>query len=134
MRYTRNVDDVEADDLIGFFHGWPVSPAPERHLELLRRSCRVVLAVDDVAGVVGFVTAITDGVLCAYIPLLEVRPDHRSKGIGTRLVKEILTDLDGLYMVDLACDEGLQPFYQRLGLTPGVAMVRRDREALLRTS
>lgn len=65
--------------------------------------------------VVGFVTAISDGVLSAFIPLLEVLPEYRSKGIGKELVRRLLAQLERFYMVDLCCDAGLEPFYDALG-------------------
>ena len=39
-----------------------------------------MLARDDAGRVVGFVTAISDGVLSAYIPLLEVLPEYQGAG------------------------------------------------------
>ena len=62
-------------------------------------------------------TAISDGVISAYIPLLEVLPDFQGRGIGKELTGRLLEELDGLYMVDLSCDEELVPFYEGLGLT-----------------
>ena len=90
-------------------------PAPEDH------------AAPDAAvdRVVGFITAISDGVLAAYIPLLEVLPDYRGQGIGTELVRRLLHKLNGLYMVDVLCDPGLQPFYARLGMLPSTGMMIR---------
>jgi len=66
--------------------------------------------------VVGFVTAISDGVLSAYVPLLEVLPDHQGRGIGSELVRRLLDRLGDLYMIDVVCDENVVPFYERLGL------------------
>lgn len=42
----------------------------------------------------------------------------------------MLTELEGRYMVDLACDPELVPFYERLGLTRHYAMIRRSPEAI----
>jgi ribosomal protein S18 acetylase RimI-like enzyme len=115
IEYTDSLDGVETAHLDGFFVGWPSPPSNETFLALLRGSAHVVLARsrDDV---VGFVTAVSDGVLSAYIPLLEVRPDHHGRGIGTELMRRMLAKLDSLYMVDLCCDADLEPFYRRLGL------------------
>jgi predicted N-acetyltransferase YhbS len=74
----------------------------------------VELALDG-DNVVGFATAISDGVLSAFIPLLEVLPEYQHQGIGTELVRRLLTRLDTLYMVDLCCDAGLEAFYTRFG-------------------
>jgi ribosomal protein S18 acetylase RimI-like enzyme len=115
--------------LEGFFEGWPNPPTPETHLRLLEQSDEVILAVDGVSGeVVGFITAISDGVLAAYIPLLEVRPAYRGQGIGTALVRRMLDRLDDLYMVDLLCDPALQPFYAALGMRPATGMMVRNYE------
>ncbi|HKD95869.1 MAG TPA: GNAT family N-acetyltransferase, partial [Gaiellaceae bacterium] len=115
IEYVDSADGVEARHLDGFFVGWPQPPSPERHLELLRGSDHVVLARDG-ERVVGFVTAISDGVLSAYVPLLEVVPEHQGRGIGSELMRRLLAQLENLYMVDLCCDADLEPFYRRLGL------------------
>jgi ribosomal protein S18 acetylase RimI-like enzyme len=115
IEYSTDASGVKPEHLTGFFVGWPKPPSPERHLEILRGSSHVVLARDG-AQVVGFVTAISDGAISAYIPLLEVLPDRQGRGIGSELVRRLLAQLDGLYMVDLCCDEDVVPFYERLGL------------------
>jgi ribosomal protein S18 acetylase RimI-like enzyme len=130
IEYTTDPAGVEPGQLEGFFVDWPKPPSAERHLELLRGSSHVVLAKDG-DRVVGFVTAISDGVLSAYIPLLEVLPDYQGRGIGTELVRRLLAQLGDLYMVDLSCDEDVVPFYERLGLQRWDAgMGLRNREAL----
>ena len=40
----------------------------------------------------------------------------------------MLARLDGLYMVDLLCDPGLQSFYASLGMRPAVGMTSRRYE------
>ena len=79
---------------------------------------------------VGFITAISDVVLAAYIPLLEVRREWRGKGVGSELVRRILAALAGFYMVDVVCDPDLIPFYERFGLVPLAGLGRRNRSAL----
>ena len=129
IRYTEAIEGITPDKLEGFFEGWPNPPTPETHLRLLEQSDEVILAVDGASGeVVGFITAISDGVLAAYIPLLEVRPAYRGRGIGTALVRRMLDRLDDLYMVDLLCDPALQPFYAALGMRPATGMMVRNYE------
>jgi GNAT superfamily N-acetyltransferase len=130
IAYRDSVDGVEPAQLEGFFVDWPDPPSPERHLAVLRGSDHVVLALDG-DRVVGFATAISDGVLGAYVPLLEVLPEYQGHGIGSELMRRVLARLEDLYMVDLSCDAGLEPFYERLGLGRiGHAMGIRNREAL----
>lgn len=127
--YTDSLEGITPEKLAGFFVGWPDPPSPETHLDLLRGSAAIVLALDDDTGqVVGFVTAISDGVLTAFIPLLEVLPAFQGQGIGSEMVRRLLDRLAHLYAVDLVCDADLQPFYERFDFRPYSAMIRRRYE------
>ena len=132
ITYRSDLQGITADRLQGFFVGWPNPPAPATHLRLLAASEYVELAVDGATGqVVGFINAISDGVLTAYIPLLEVLPACQGQGIGAILVTRLLARLSHLYAVDLLCDADVQPFYARLGMRPATGMMVRhyDRQA-----
>ncbi|MGI8688442.1 MAG: GNAT family N-acetyltransferase [Thermomicrobiales bacterium] len=126
--YTDSLEGITADALRGgFFVGWPNPPDAETHLRLLKGGDHVFLALDDAtANVVGFVTAISDGVTCAYIPHLEVLPPYQGQGIGMELMRRMLDTLRELYMIDLLCDEEVQPFYARLGMRPTTGMMVRN--------
>jgi predicted N-acetyltransferase YhbS len=124
ITYQAGVDGVSAADLAGFFVGWPSPPSPDRRLDLLRGSSHVVVARDG-ERVVGFVTALSDGVLMAYVPLLEVLPEYQHAGVGTALVDRVLDDLGELYGVDVCCDDDVVPFYARFGFQRVNGMVLR---------
>jgi len=127
IAYADSTDGISLDNLRGFFVGWPNPPAPETHLRILNGSDAVVLARDDATGaVVGFITAISDGVSCAYIPHLEVLPDYQGRGIGSELARRMLEKVSRLYMIDLLCDPDVQPFYARLGMRPATGMLIRN--------
>jgi GNAT superfamily N-acetyltransferase len=132
ISYTDSIQGIAAEHLHGFFVGWPSPPAPAAHLRILAGSAAVVLARDDATSrVIGFITAISDGVSCAYIPHLEVLPAYQGQGIGSELVRRMLARLRHLYMIDLICDTDVQPFYERLGMRPFTGMILRnyDRQA-----
>jgi len=127
IRYTTSLNDIQPDMLSGFFVGWPNPPSRETHLRILRNSSFVILAIDDQTNaVVGFINAVSDGIISAYIPLLEVHRDHQGQGIGTELVKRMLERCERLYMVDTTCDANTQPFYARCGLKPSTGMMIRS--------
>jgi len=129
--YTTDVTGLSPAELEGFFVDWPSPPSPERHLEILKGSDNVVLARDGEGGrVIGFVTAISDGVLSAFIPLLEVLPERQGQGIGSELVRRILAELEDFYMVDLVCDPELEPFYRRFEMMLLSSMGVRRRHLL----
>lgn len=127
MRYAETAEGIRPEMLEGFFIGWENPPSPETHLALLQGSDHVVLAIEG-GRVVGFVTAITDGVLSAYIPLLEVLPEYQGQGIGKELVNRMITKLSGYYMVDLVCGPELRAFYSSLGMKALTAMSLRNYE------
>nr|WP_276605561.1 GNAT family N-acetyltransferase [Deinococcus sp. Arct2-2] len=116
---------MTSTQLGGFFEGWPTPPSPETLHQMLSGSYRIALAVED-EQVVGFAQAISDGVLTAFIPLLEVRPEWRGQGLASRLMDALFGQLAHLYAVDLCCDDELVPFYERLGMQRGNAMIRRN--------
>jgi len=116
----------------GFFVGWPNPPSAAAHLRILAGSYLVRLAVDDSTNkVVGFITAMSDGVISAYIPLLEVLPAYQNMGVGGELVRRMLDSLKGFYMVDVLCDEHLQAYYGKFGMrcATGVMLRNYDRQS-----
>lgn len=116
ITYRTDLAGITPSMLDGFFVGWPNPPSPETHLRLLAGSYAVVLATDDDTGqVVGFINAISDGVLAAFIPLLEVLPTYQGRGIGSELVSRLSDLLADFYGIDLLCDDDVVPFYDRLG-------------------
>ena len=129
VRYQSDLQGITPERLEGFFAGWPNPPSPATHLRLLTGSAYVELAVATATGqVVGFINAISDGLLMAYIPLLEVLPGYQGQGIGAALVARLLVRLEHFYAIDLLCDIDVQSFYARLGMQPATGMLVRHYE------
>lgn len=131
MSYTHSLAGIMPEHLRGFFVGWPNPPTPATHLRLLRQSTLVTLAQAMPDGrVVGFASALSDGVLTAYIALLEVLPSHQRQGIGSSLLARTLEQLRHLYAIDLLCDPALQSFYARHSMRPlcGMALRHYDQQ------
>ncbi|MGE7022633.1 GNAT family N-acetyltransferase [Solibacillus cecembensis] len=129
MVYKNNIDGISSTMLNGFFVDWPNPPNLQTHLKLLKNSSKVIIALDENTNqVVGFITAISDGVVSAYIPFLEVLPAYKNKGIGKELVKRMLQQLDDIYMIDLCCDDDLIPYYENFGMIKSNGMLVRNYE------
>lgn len=127
--YQTQMDGVESSKLTGFFVGWPTPPSEDVLFQVLTRAYRRVLAIDEQDGrVIGFVNAVSDGILSAYIPLLEVLPEYQGRGIGSSLMERMLKQLEHLYMVDIVCDETVVPFYQRMSFHQLHGMAYRNFE------
>ena len=123
--YQTNLQGITPQQLEGFFVGWPNPPSPDTHLRILKGSAFVVLALEG-GRVIGFVSAISDGVLSAYISLLEVLPERQGRGVGRELMQHMNALLEALYMIDVLCDEDVLSFYEKLGFqAAGGAMIRR---------
>lgn len=127
VRYTDLLEGISAFQLEGFFEGWPNPSSTATHLEILHRSFAVELAITaDSDQVVGFTNVLSDGILSAYVPLLEVKKGYRRRGIGSQLVRRMLQRLGPLYAIDIVCDPELVRFYTRMGLRPGRSMSHRN--------
>ncbi len=113
--------------LQGFFIGWDKHPSLEKFFEVLKNSEYKILAIDSETNkVIGFINAISDKVLTAYVPLLEVLPEYQHQGIGSELVKRMMDMLKDYYMIDLVCDENRQSFYSGFGFNKYSAMMKRN--------
>jgi ribosomal protein S18 acetylase RimI-like enzyme len=124
--FTADLTGITADQLCGgFFIGWPNPPAPVDHLRILHGSYAVELALAN-DQVIGYLTAISDGVSTAYLPQLEVLPVYQGRGIGSELVRRMLARLRHIYAIDLLCDPDVQPFYERLGMRRAGGMLLRN--------
>ena len=130
ITYTTDITSVTAEMLDGgFFVGWPNPPSPATHLRILQGSYLAWLAIDTTTNkVVGFINAVSDGVLSAYIPLLEVLPEYQGKGIGRQLVAKAMDSLKHLYMIDVLCDENVLDFYTRCGMHKATGAIARNHD------
>ncbi|WP_127714554.1 GNAT family N-acetyltransferase [Halobacteriovorax sp. HLS] len=130
INYSTDTQLIDSLDLNGFFIGWPNPPSIEIFKRILIGSYKIVLAYEN-DKLLGFINSVSDGVLTAYIPLLEVLPEYQGKGIGKNLVLRMQDELKHLYMIDLLCDEELIPYYEKIGMirTQGVYLRNYDRQS-----
>jgi ribosomal protein S18 acetylase RimI-like enzyme len=123
--YSEIGKDYEIAD--GFFEDWPDPPDKTEHKRIMVNSFKTVVATDsDKKLIIGFLNIISDGVLSAYIPLFEIVPEYRGRGIGRRLFEKALEETQDLYMLDLSCDDDMTAFYEKFGMMKGNAMIKRN--------
>lgn len=127
ITYSTRKEDLANLEAINFFEGWPNKPSEEVLRKSIENASYVVLAIDASQNkLVGYITALSDGVLSAYIPFLEVEKSYQKRGIGILLVKKMIEQLGDLYMIDLVCDKKLAGFYSETGFRSWHAMIRRN--------
>ena len=125
IKYTKRIELITSSQLDGFFVDWANHPNPETHLQILRNSFAVWIALDG-ERCVGFINAISDKVFYSFIPLLEVLPSYQGQGIGKELTRRMLISLKKMYAIDLCCDKKNVPFYKKIGFNEYHAMVKRN--------
>src|SRR5438093_4829685 len=81
--------------------------------------------------VVGTVTTTTYGQTLAWIGMMLVHPDHRQRGIGTRLMRQALEYLQSrqVHCVKLDATPTGRPVYEKLGFVPEWSLTRWQRLA-----
>ena len=114
IEYKIN-DDIKPGELDNFFHGWKSPPSTEIKEKLLNGSDLIVAAREN-GILVGFLTAISDGAMHAFISLVEVLEVHQSKGIGSHLMDRAVDYLKGYYDIVLITDPDKGLFY-RIGIS-----------------
>ncbi|MEX1378349.1 MAG: GNAT family N-acetyltransferase [Eubacteriales bacterium] len=124
IKYQNTLENISPKMLDSFCVGWSKPLDGEKIFAILENSYKFSLAMDN-KKVVGFVQAISDKVKFAFIPMLEVLPEYQGKGIGTELMKNILSQLECIDNIDLICDAELQPYYEKLGMMKYTGMVIR---------
>ena len=105
--YRNNIENIFPEMVTGFFSpgGWKEYPSPEKFLKILENSQHKILAVDDERNIVaGFINAVSDKILTAYIPLLEVLPEYQNKGIGSLMMDIIETRAKKEGAIEIALD------------------------------
>lgn len=129
IHYSTDKRDLKGLETTGFFAGWPEKPSEEVLRKSIEGATYVVLAIDAHKNkLIGYITALSDGVLAAYIPFLEVEASYQGRGIGATLVKKMIGQVGHLYMVDLICDKEIAGFYQstETGFESWHGMIRRN--------
>lgn len=127
ITYSTDKSDLLGLDVSNFFDGWPEKPSENALRMSIENATYAVLAIDsEKKRLAGYITALSDGVLSAYIPFLEVEHGYREHGIGHALVERMIKQLDHLYMIDLVCDKELASFYEEAGFESWHAMIRRN--------
>ena len=129
ITYTDSLESVVTADLQGFLAQWDFTPPDGTLHAMLAASSEIILARDsESATICGYIAALSDGIVCAYISAIEVRPAYRQRGIGTALLHQ-MTDRLAVYGTYLSCAPALVAFYESAGFSRVAGMAKRNTHA-----
>lgn len=125
ITYSHSLDAVTDADLTGLLAHWDFIPPNGTLLAMLHSSTHVILARDESSSTLcGYITALSDDVVCAYISALEVRPAFRHQGIASALITQMTNQLQ-TYGTYLSCAPNMAAFYEAQGFKQTVGMSKR---------
>ncbi len=67
---------------------------------------------------IGAGRALADGLDCAYIADVAVRPEHQNRGLGRAIIERLVAAASGHKKVILYANPGAEAFYVKLGFYP----------------
>ena len=113
-------DRIDVDAVHGFLseHAyWALGRPRERQERLVRESARV-LGLYRAGEQVGFARAVSDGNSIAYLADVYVLPEHRGRGLGLELVREMVDSGPFAHVRWILHTEDGHGLYAKLGFGP----------------
>jgi ribosomal protein S18 acetylase RimI-like enzyme len=112
MQYFLTIESVK--ELFSSV-GWNVTDDIEKFLNAIKKSSHCAIAYDN-NKLVGFIRSMDDGYWQANIDCLLVHKDYQKKGIGTKLMNDLLYDLKDIKYINVCPnDKNMKKFYQKFG-------------------
>ncbi len=115
----RELASLELDTLLDLYEsvGWTnYTRAPEMLLKAYENSL-LALGAYDGGRLAGVIRAVGDGFSLVFIQDLLVYPEHQRRGIGTQLMRELMSRFPDVYQMELMTDNTAKTaaFYRSLG-------------------
>ena len=126
----RNVEsgDYEAIRTLLADNRWGKRVADaDRFKIMIESASRTVVAVDE-GRVIGFARALCDEVSNGYIGTVVVAQEKRGRGIGLRIVRELIGSDPNITWV-LRAGRGSEKFWRKAGFTPSSVAMERLRQS-----
>lgn len=113
----------ELNELLATNH-WNIPDEAKLQRAIDTSWCRLT-ARDEAGTLVGFVQVLSDGIRHAYILRLIVHPDCRKRGVGTRIMTELMRIIrESNLLPSLVATPGNAEFYERFGFASEMKNMR----------
>ncbi|WP_436860904.1 GNAT family N-acetyltransferase [Staphylococcus caeli] len=113
--FDKRFNERDIEDMLQIYHNnnW-LKHDRDKVVTIFSKATHVVIARNN-GKVIGFVRAMSDDVFNAAIYDVVVDVPFQGKGIGKKLVSEMLEYLGDISCVHLISTTGNEPFYEQLG-------------------
>lgn len=115
----KELTEYNPDELLNLYSvvGWINYTNKPEILEKSYKNSLLSLGAYDDGKLIGAIRAVGDGVSIVFIQDLLVLPEYRRRGIGTRLLREIVERFSSVYQIELLADHTPETvsFYRSVG-------------------
>ena len=116
--WTHDLDGIDWVELSELYRVAPLGIKPPDSLATVFGNSRYVTFARAGGRLVGAGRALADGLDCSYIADIAVHPDHQRRGLGRRIVLDLVEQSRGHRKIVLYANPGAEGFYARLGFLP----------------
>lgn len=108
--------DIEREAIIALYwaYGWSAADKPQQLFDGLMNSYSLISAWDS-GRLWGLGNAISDGHLVVYYPHLLVLPEYHGKGIGSNIMRILMSKYENFHQQMLIVDAKAIEFYKKCG-------------------
>jgi ribosomal protein S18 acetylase RimI-like enzyme len=126
---------VDWEELSALYRIAPLGDKPPEALAIVFGNSMFMCFVYADSSLAGAGRVVADGLDCAYIADVAVHPDHQRQGLGSAIIRQLVTLSAGHKKIILYANPGTESLYRRLGfLRMNTAMaIWRDPAAAVRS-
>ncbi len=115
VSFSNSIENVEWPRMKEIYHSVGWTKHDEEKIKKVFQSSNVVAIAYDEDNIAGFGRALSDGVFNAAIYDVVVDEHYQNKGIGQKVIKNLLAQLDDISCVHLVSTAGNEEFYRKAG-------------------
>ena len=115
VRWVDDAVDVDWEELSALYRAAPLGEKPPDALETVFSASRFTTFAYAGDELVAVGRALADGLDCAYIADVAVRPDHQGRGLGREVIRRLVARAAGHKKILLYANPGTEGFYAGLG-------------------
>ena len=117
-RWVDGIGEVEWNELSELYRVAPLGIKPPDALATVFGNSMFACFVYAGDDLIGAGRALADGLDCAYIADVAVRPEHQGQGLGRAIIERLVAAASGHKKIILYANPGAEAFYVKLGFYP----------------